>query len=129
LDSCSPLLLTRQPERPCPPTCRGWKKSQSRSRTSVHAGGVRVLSDPVWIGAGAAGLKGKPGRGSVGSRHRLQKTLVAVEVAMALILLIGAGLMVRSLRALWRVDPGFHPDHAITFNLCLVRGICGWFGP
>ena len=59
------------------------------------------------------------GRGSVGSRHRLQKTLVAVEVAMALILLIGAGLMVRSLRALWRVDPGFHPDHAITFNLSI----------
>jgi predicted permease len=59
------------------------------------------------------------GRGSVSSRHRLQKVLVAVEVAMALTLLIGAGLMVRSLRALWRVDPGFHPDHAITFNLSI----------
>jgi predicted permease len=59
------------------------------------------------------------GRGFVGSRHWLQKTMVAVEVAMALVLLIGAGLMVRSLRALWRVDPGFNPSHAVTFNLSI----------
>ena len=59
------------------------------------------------------------GRGSIGARHRLQKTLVAMEVAMALVLLIGAGLMLRSLRALWRVNPGFNPSHAITFNLSI----------
>jgi predicted permease len=59
------------------------------------------------------------GRGSSGARHRLQGVLVAVEVAMALVLLVGAGLMVRSLTALWRVDPGFNPSHAITFTLSL----------
>jgi len=59
------------------------------------------------------------GRGSTGARHRLQRTFVAVEVAMALVLLIGAGLMLRSLRALWRVNPGFNPRHAITFNLSI----------
>jgi predicted permease len=59
------------------------------------------------------------GRGSVGSPRRLQKTLVAIEVGMAVVLLIGAGLMVRSLHALWRVDPGFNPTHAITFNLSI----------
>jgi predicted permease len=59
------------------------------------------------------------GRGSSGSRHRLQGVFVAVEVAMALVLLVGAGLMVRSLSALWRVDPGFNPSHAITFTLSL----------
>jgi predicted permease len=59
------------------------------------------------------------GRGSSGSRHRLQGVFVAVEVAMALVLLVGAGLMVRSLSALWRVDPGFNPSRAITFTLSL----------
>ncbi len=59
------------------------------------------------------------GRGSGGARHRLQGVFVAVEVAMALVLLVGAGLMVRSLAALWRVDPGFNPSHAITFTLSL----------
>jgi predicted permease len=62
------------------------------------------------------------GRGSSGARQRLQGILVAVEVAMALVLLVGAGLMVRSLSALWRVDPGFNPSHAITFTLSLPAG-------
>jgi predicted permease len=59
------------------------------------------------------------GRGSSGVRHRLQGIFVVVEVAMALVLLAGAGLMLRSLAALWRVDPGFNPSHAITFVLSL----------
>jgi predicted permease len=59
------------------------------------------------------------GRGMSGARHRLQGAFVAVEVAMALVLLVGAGLMVRSLAALWSVNPGFNPSHAITFSLSL----------
>ena len=59
------------------------------------------------------------GRGSSGARHGLQGIFVAVEVAMALVLLVGAGLMIRSLAALWRVNPGFDPNHAITFSLSL----------
>jgi predicted permease len=55
------------------------------------------------------------GRGSSGSRHRLQRIFVAGEVAMSVLLLIAAGLMLRSLAALWRVDPGYNPSHAITF--------------
>ncbi len=50
-------------------------------------------------------------------RHRLQRVFVVVELALALVLLIGAGLMLRSLSALWRVNPGFNSSHAITFNL------------
>ena len=59
------------------------------------------------------------GRGSGGERHRMQKVFVALELAMALVLLIGAGLMLRSLSALWRVNPGFTPGHAVTFNLSM----------
>jgi predicted permease len=59
------------------------------------------------------------GRGSSSARHRLQGFFVALEVALALVLLVGAGLMVRTLAALWRVDPGYNPSHAITFNLSL----------
>jgi predicted permease len=60
------------------------------------------------------------GRGSSGPRHRMQRLFVAVEVALALVLLVGAGLMLRSLEALWQVNPGFKPDHAITFSLSLA---------
>jgi predicted permease len=59
------------------------------------------------------------GRGASTARHRSQRILVAVEVALALVLLIGAGLMIRSLSALWNVDPGFRSDHLLTFGLSL----------
>lgn len=54
-------------------------------------------------------------RGSSLARHRLQSVFVVFEVAMALVLLIGAGLMIRSLAALWGLDPGFDPRHVLTF--------------
>lgn len=59
------------------------------------------------------------GRGAGSARHRLQGLFVVLEVAMTLVLLVGAGLMIRSVAALWRVDPGFNPRHAVTFSLSM----------
>jgi len=59
------------------------------------------------------------GRGAVGTRHRTQDVFVVVEMALALVLLTGAGLTIRSLAKLWSVDPGFNPHHVLTFGLSL----------
>ena len=55
------------------------------------------------------------GRGTSGAHHRAQSVFVVLEVAMALVLLVGAGLMIRSLAALWGIDPGFNPRNALAF--------------
>lgn len=59
------------------------------------------------------------GRGASGSRHRAQGVFVVVEMAMALVLLIAAGLMIRSLGALWKVNPGFDSHNVLTFGVAL----------
>ena len=56
------------------------------------------------------------GRGLIGGRQRTQTVFVVLEVAMALVLLIGAGLSIRSLIRLWGVDPGFEPRNVLTFG-------------
>jgi len=63
------------------------------------------------------------GRGAQGGRASAQGVFVAVELALALVLLVGAGLMIRSLNALWNVDPGFRPDNALSFELNLPASI------
>jgi len=59
------------------------------------------------------------GRGASGGRHRAQGVFVVVEMALALVLLIGAGLTIRSLTKLWSVDPGFSPHGVLTFGFSL----------
>jgi len=59
------------------------------------------------------------GRGASGTRHHAQDVFVIVEMALALVLLVGAGLTIRSLVKLWNVDPGFSPHNVLTFGLSL----------
>ncbi|MGO9337921.1 MAG: ADOP family duplicated permease [Terracidiphilus sp.] len=60
----------------------------------------------------------KEGSRSVsGSRHRIQDLLVIFETAMALVLLAGAGLMIRSMIVLSSVNPGFDPNGVTTFSI------------
>jgi predicted permease len=60
------------------------------------------------------------GRGSSGARNRTQSVFVVVEMAMALVLLVGAGLMIRSLAALWGINPGFDAHNALSFAISLT---------
>ena len=62
----------------------------------------------------------KEGARSVsGAHHRAQNTFVVVEMALALVLLAGAGLTIRSLVRLWNVNPGFDPHNLLTFSVSL----------
>ncbi len=68
----------------------------------------------------AGGLR-RGGRGGGPDRQaeRVRAALVVTEVALAVVLLIGAGLLLRSLGALTRVEPGFIADQAMSFRFAL----------
>jgi putative ABC transport system permease protein len=76
---------------------------------------------PLWHGAPLASTLNEGGRGNTTSRgrHRARRFLMGAQVAMALILLIASGLMVRSFQKLRDVDPGFNPGSTLVFNVAL----------
>ena len=63
------------------------------------------------------------GRGQTATRgsHRARQLLMGGQVALALILLIASGLMVRSFQKLRAVDPGFDPSSTLTFSIGLPQ--------
>lgn len=76
------------------------------SRLNVH----EILKEGGRGGSGAAG------------HARFRNALVASEVALSLVLLVCAGLMIRSLMAIGSVNPGFQPDHLLTMRLSTAEG-------
>jgi len=64
-------------------------------------------------------------RGGSGTRaqHRVQSTLVISQVALALVLLTSAGLLFRTIRRLWQVNPGLNPQNVVTFQIGLSPSI------
>jgi putative ABC transport system permease protein len=59
--------------------------------------------------------------GGAAGRHRVRRALVTTEVALAVMLAIGAGLLVRTVDNLTRVDAGFNRSRMITFSMTLPR--------
>ena len=65
------------------------------------------------------------GRSQVSARRPVQFVLVGVQVALAVMLLAGAGLLLRSFQALGRVAGGFDPNHVLTFRISASWGETG----
>jgi predicted permease len=85
---------------------------------SLLAGIVFGLA-PAWkaVRGSVGGTLSESGRAVAGARRGAQSIFVVGEMAMALVLLIGAGLMIRTLFHLWGLDPGFNPKNVLTFAL------------
>jgi len=75
-----------------------------------------VVSKPDFV---AALKEDTPGLGRVARRLSLRNLLVVTQVALSLVVLIGAGLCVKSLRALQAIDPGFEPAKVVTASFDL----------
>jgi predicted permease len=84
---------------------------------SVLAGIIFGLA-PAWrlTRSNVGSTLGESGRGVAAARSHTQALFVIGEMAMALVLLIGAGLMIRSLFQLWHLDPGFNPKNVLVFT-------------
>ena len=110
-----------------------WMQLQADGRTLAFAAAVIVLTAMVfglvpalqprradvagslaWGGGGTRNSAGLPQR-------RMLDALVIIEIALALVLLAGSGLLVRAYGNLRNTDPGYRPDGVMTFQLSLPR--------
>jgi len=89
------------------------------SAVSVITGLVFGLA-PAWVATrvNVSGSLKEGGRGTVGRvRQRLRSALVVIELALGLILLVGAGLLIKSFWQLRQIQPGLNPNNLLTLRL------------
>ncbi|HEX5706693.1 MAG TPA: ABC transporter permease [Pyrinomonadaceae bacterium] len=103
----------------------GWNQIGLDARVLLFTLGVSVVTGIVF-GLAPALQASKPDmneslkegeRGSTGGRNRLRSALVVTEVALSLVLLVGAGLMIRSFLRLLDVHPGFDATNVVTMHM------------
>ncbi|QSQ26779.1 ABC transporter permease [Pyxidicoccus parkwayensis] len=69
------------------------------------------------------------GKGGGGRGHRTRHLLIVTETALAVVLLVGAGLLMKSFLRLQQVDPGFKADHVLALDLALPESTYPWASP
>ena len=97
----------------------------------AFVGGVTILTAilfGLWPGLSISNmpisdiLKDESRGGTSRSQNRLRNALVTAEIAISVVLLVAGGLMMQSVRAVLRQNPGFEPEHLLTFLITLPAG-------
>ena len=115
-----PLLMSM-----APPGLRNFKEVGLNGQVLAFSLGVSVITGILFgLVPALSSSSGNPAdalkqgeRGSTAGGSRRRAFLIATEVGLSLILLIGAGLMIKSFANLTKVDPGFNPDRLLVFNV------------
>ena len=113
----TPLLCLDRPRSAsicrccCLPVASPWRPPCSSDWRSLRHIGVKGLA----VTLTEAGTKG----GSGGTRRHVRRGLVVAEVALAVILVTGAGLLIRTVYNLANVDAGFNRSRLVTFSINL----------
>ena len=115
---CVPVLT-----RMYPASVPGLKGASVDSGVLLFTTGVSALACILFglapmIQASRAGLSGAISEGVSGRRgRRTRSVLFVAEIAVAIMVTVGAGLLIRSLLAVLNVDPGFRPDHLLALDI------------
>lgn len=116
-----------------PAGAAGWSDFRIGGQVLLFAGALSVLTGLAFGLAPAltvvrndlAGVMKTGGRRSTGTAGaRFRSALIVAEVAVAVILSVGAGLLIRSLWRLAQVNPGFEPQHVVTLRVSPNQSLC-----